>query len=136
MAETATLTTNRTRYPPNYNIDHIHVLSVTNSPDLEKAKEKDAQELALYSGTTPKHMINRWRVVDNATVFNNTYHRVMTAHRKSSLQRSSAKKINDTLKMEMDNFAMAHPKAILDHSRHSYKYANEGSTSEDTKNID
>uniref|UniRef100_U9TN98 DUF8211 domain-containing protein n=1 Tax=Rhizophagus irregularis (strain DAOM 181602 / DAOM 197198 / MUCL 43194) TaxID=747089 RepID=U9TN98_RHIID len=50
-----------------------------------KARDKRLQELATNSGTTPKHMNNRWRVVDNLTTYNNTYNRIMTVHRNSAL---------------------------------------------------
>ncbi|UZO12197.1 uncharacterized protein OCT59_003745 [Rhizophagus irregularis] len=75
-----------------HNLSKIHIANNRKAETTQltidqkaKARDKRLQELATNSGTTPKHMNNRWRVVDNLTTYNNTYNRIMTVHRNSAL---------------------------------------------------
>ncbi|CAB5394956.1 unnamed protein product [Rhizophagus irregularis] len=71
-----------------HNLSKIHIANNRKAETTQltidqkaKARDKRLQELATNSGTTSKHMNNRWRVVDNLTTYNNTYNRIMTVHR-------------------------------------------------------
>ncbi|PKY59976.1 hypothetical protein RhiirA4_483169 [Rhizophagus irregularis] len=101
-------------------------------------REKILQDRATYWGTTPKHNLNRARVVDNITTYNNTFHRIMSTHRhwQTSLRTAQKQRANDNIKMEMDNFFNAHPYLILDHHRRNYKLDFETLTSDDTKSVE
>ncbi|PKC52889.1 hypothetical protein RhiirA1_480450 [Rhizophagus irregularis] len=71
-----------------HNLSKIHIANNRKAETTQltidqkaKARDKRLQELATNSGTTSKHMNNRWCVVDNLTTYNNTYNCIMTVHR-------------------------------------------------------
>ncbi|CAB4373539.1 unnamed protein product [Rhizophagus irregularis] len=126
-----------------YNLSKIHEANnnkakTTQSLPDQKALNKRQQDRATYFGTTPKHLMNRLSVAECITTYTNTYDHIMMAHRKSNLRKLPKCKVNNTLKMEMDNFFLAHPYAIHNYNRRCHKRTALGEpiTSDDTKEVE